>query len=427
MNETTQEMIKALKESPLYAMSLGGRELYHSNFWAWLMRKNPYIINVFFKDVIKKVEKTDIAFNITVNGIGEYREIDPMDLIKRENANTDIKIQLGNNVFIIENKIKTLPYREQLLKYQYQSKGFKKGCYTGLVDPHFTEDDIEFECQKKRRNEKFKKSDWSFISYAEISTKIMTTISNTSGNVWFNNFEKDIIKNYCADIANINNIIKEKLSGKTVLKFEFETDPELNSIRMDDVYKKLKADIVSKDICAKISSMRSNNAKFTLQQEIDFSRDKPLLSFKYIYDYNGKVKNVCSIGVQIQNETIRRYIETKKGGIQKVGYDYVFDKFASKKWFDKSYTPETRQIHLVFCNRKEEEYKTNMNPKQDNQKNSKNELTYNTFGDFIYQHYTINNNGLSTIDKLIENIQANLEYANSILNDAEKIFKELMK
>jgi len=43
-----KENIKALKDSPLYAMSLGGRELFHSNFWAWLIREDTQFINVFF-------------------------------------------------------------------------------------------------------------------------------------------------------------------------------------------------------------------------------------------------------------------------------------------------------------------------------------------------------------------------------------------
>ena len=55
-----------LKNSLIFQMSLGSKELFHSNVWAWLMKKEPQIINVFFDIDLTKYEidnilKTDIA------------------------------------------------------------------------------------------------------------------------------------------------------------------------------------------------------------------------------------------------------------------------------------------------------------------------------------------------------------------------------
>lgn len=43
------EIIRNLEESPIYAMSLGSKELFHSNFWAWLMKTDPKFISIFLK------------------------------------------------------------------------------------------------------------------------------------------------------------------------------------------------------------------------------------------------------------------------------------------------------------------------------------------------------------------------------------------
>ena len=166
------DRIKNLEKSPIYAMSLGSKELFHSNFWAWLMRRNPYLINVFFDDLIKKVEviKDDNEnFHFQINN---KINVSPEELVKREDNHKDIAIHLDNKVYVIEKKIKTLPYREQLLKYQYSTKGFQKGCYTGLIDPEFAEGKVTFEIKEIPYTNSFKKSEWHFLNYQNISEEI---------------------------------------------------------------------------------------------------------------------------------------------------------------------------------------------------------------------------------------------------------------
>lgn len=42
--------IDRLKQSLVYKMSLGSKELYHSNIWAWLMENDNSFIKAFFPD-----------------------------------------------------------------------------------------------------------------------------------------------------------------------------------------------------------------------------------------------------------------------------------------------------------------------------------------------------------------------------------------
>lgn len=112
---TMRENIERLKNSPIYAMSLGSKELFHSNFWAWLMKKDLGFIEVFFEERIDNPE------------------------VKREEENRDLTIwenRWDQKAYVIENKIKAIPTREQLVKYQESLKEkFVKGILTGLRKP----------------------------------------------------------------------------------------------------------------------------------------------------------------------------------------------------------------------------------------------------------------------------------------------------
>ena len=104
--EELREKLKPLESSPIYAMSLGSHELFHSNIWAWMMRKYP--------ETICKV------FGVKIS---ETKNV----IIEREAQNRDITIkevisENKYNVWIIENKFKSLPYAAQLEEYKKPKK-----------------------------------------------------------------------------------------------------------------------------------------------------------------------------------------------------------------------------------------------------------------------------------------------------------------
>ena len=394
-------------------MSLGSKELFHSNFWAWLMRKNPYMINVFFDETIKSVEKGDSG-NFILNG----NTVNPDKLIQREDNHKDITINLGGKVYIIENKIKTLPYKEQLLKYQYSEKNFERGCYTGLKDPEFDESEVTFEINKKMHTEKFEHEKWHFLNYQDISKKILSIINKHK---FFDDFEETIVKQYCSDIANLNYIISEKLKSDKG-SFAFETDKNLAEIGLDDVYKKLKADKIMREIESHIKIKDEIENGFTFKIEKGFSHNMPLLSFKYIYKYTNSDKNVYSIGVQIQDGQFRRYVETKAGALKKANgsRDNMFKYFSNDlRWFDANYE-KNKNLKWLYENGVEIEHETSMTPQKNKYKDS---TKYNNFDDFIHQFYNIKEN--TAIDKLTEEINDNLRYAKRMLKDVKNFFADV--
>lgn len=416
------DKIEYLKNSPIYAMSLGSKELFHSNFWAWLMRKNPYMINVFFERKITSVKKDNKGDFI----INDNPPVNPEKLIQREYKNRDITINLSDGVYIIENKIKTLPDKEQLLKYQYSANNFKNGCYTGLENPNFDESEVTFEVNKQLHTRKFEDDRWHFLDYKDISKKIREIVDNTkfvNNKKFFDSFEIEIIKQYCSAISNLNCIISKKLKNDKN-NFSFKTDKNLAKIGIDDVYKKLKADKTMKIIERNIKRKDGYEInEFTFKIEKGFSNNAPLISFKYIYKYNNDIKNVYSIGVQIQNNVLKRYAETKNGKVNLLegGYDNFFEIFATIGLFDAAYNPESKTINFAFHDNTEER-DTNMTPKKGNEnKITKQKLVYNAYNDFVYQQMIIPDD----ISKLKNEINRHLEYIESILSDAKKVFKNM--
>ena len=86
-----------LKKSLLFQMSLGSKELYHSNVWAWLIENDHDFVKVFFPDFRKDI------FNI----VGVSRECRHRDVIIWLQKSGDASKE-GKYYYVIENKIKSL-------------------------------------------------------------------------------------------------------------------------------------------------------------------------------------------------------------------------------------------------------------------------------------------------------------------------------
>ena len=102
-----------LKKSMIYQMSLGSKELFHSNVWGWLIENDKNFINVFIPTF--EIENYNKGCNIWS---------------KREEKNRDILIWLEDNNgnkqhIVIENKIKNITFIKRFLteeeKYHYLS------------------------------------------------------------------------------------------------------------------------------------------------------------------------------------------------------------------------------------------------------------------------------------------------------------------
>ena len=72
-----EKVVNNLKASPLFNMSLGSKELFHSNFLAWLLEisinSNNIDIKLFLKLLFPEVEKNDLIVSSVVR---EFKNFD---------------------------------------------------------------------------------------------------------------------------------------------------------------------------------------------------------------------------------------------------------------------------------------------------------------------------------------------------------------
>ena len=106
-----------------YQQSLSNLELYHSNLLAVVLEKSEFINHKFFSNVINiKKKYTDLKV---------YREKISIDLTI-EVIDEDSK----DHVIFIENKVKSLPDENQLIRYSEKNSS-AKGILLSLVEPGF--------------------------------------------------------------------------------------------------------------------------------------------------------------------------------------------------------------------------------------------------------------------------------------------------
>lgn len=293
--KTIEENIELLKKSPLFAMSLGSKELFHSNFWGWIIEQNKDFTKAFF---------------------GENFDADLFKKVVREDKNRDLVIyDKKDNCYVIENKIKAYPSYDQLVKYTGETKNFVSGVITGILEPSFKPPEP-----------------WRFISFNKVGEYLRDHIDD------FSNEHKNLIASYTEMVFAICEIIAESLNeNPTLLSYNVKHLDDLENIRIADVFKKNKAeDFVSK--CKDIgfqegvqNEFKNKIVKFWIERS--FNNCKATISFGFwIYekDEKGKDKWKRGIGVQIEEYQLRVFIcdsEKSISDIEKYGLDIG--------WFEK--------------------------------------------------------------------------------------------
>ncbi len=174
--------INRLKSSPAYSMSLGSKELFHSNFWAYLIKTEEFrgLINAFFEDF-------DLA-----KYSGDLREDKHRDLTIRD---------IEGKEYVIENKIKSYPDKNQLIKYSAIGN-FQKGAITGIKEPPFSLDN------------------WNFVSYSRIASKLREINKGTSSYLNY------LVNDYCDILDSINALMNMALEEKRRLFILLERKAE---------------------------------------------------------------------------------------------------------------------------------------------------------------------------------------------------------
>ena len=311
MNKKTtsiiEEQLQRLNRSPLFAISLSGKELSHSNFWAWLLEqevegKHPFI-EVFIPDF--------------------YQNGCTFISVEREKEHVDLTITYKNEaneteVLIIENKIKSIPTKEQLKRYE-EKIGKQHLTITGILTGLYASLDIK-ELGK-----------WSFLSYQEIANRIMN-IQELHATMDF----ADYIYQYAEDIEVLYNLFQSKMKqnkGKYIIR-----DEDLEKIRYSDIYVKLKGSEFMEEINKRLTfEVYKDWAKPVCG--FSFNHKKPTLSIVFSQRIDeDPTKEIGIIGVQIEGDQFRIY----GGASQEGNYEEetVINKLYDCDYFKRNFAEE---------------------------------------------------------------------------------------
>lgn len=113
-----EDITDSLNKNPMFRLSLGSKELFHSNFLEFLWEQNPTAFLEMLKEIVTK-EKDKNQLQDLIEKIDKNKEYLKL---AREKEHFDICIfhNEGNKIvydIIIENKVKSIPYKKQLDGY----------------------------------------------------------------------------------------------------------------------------------------------------------------------------------------------------------------------------------------------------------------------------------------------------------------------
>ncbi|MBK2025849.1 PD-(D/E)XK nuclease family protein [Francisella philomiragia] len=263
-----------LKKSPIFNMSLSSKELFHSNFIAWILETYPEEMAEFFSEKLK------------------LSNVDEITEIQREKQNIDISFKLGNTVVLIENKVKSIANLVQLEKYnQLVVKNYKdskvKKILLSLKNPT-----IDLNSTKG----------WIYLSYDDLLdafNKLKTK----------NEYHKSLITDYVSFIRSLKENIIDKINIDVVQisnlydkeKKSYKYLESLKEIKMHDIFLKGLYEDFAKKIYEQLKSKEvNNNENITISH--NYTRGGGLIDVKY------KVMTDFYIGIQIQGNQYRHFV-----------------------------------------------------------------------------------------------------------------------
>lgn len=365
-----------LATSPIFHFSLHAKELFHSNFLAWLGSDKE--LKHVFLTVMLKLGITQERIESWGDDFEVLREKDNLDLIVKAGDYT-IRKQLRNGKIkdkwiqggwhlVIENKIKSIPTNEQLDKYTEVIR--KNNSDVSKVEKLLlvpTDANVHL------------KDGWRLVNYTAVTQGLKESLSAIK-----DSYKKAIIEDYVRMNEALVAILNDHKINEND-KFLYVPSCELNELRIADLVGKWRTSHV-----AEIFKRQTN-----LKYSIAFTNTYPLIeTFKDIGD--------ITIGIQIQGNQYRRCI------IGAIGESEIVDR-------SKGFLKETRKDF------RDNLLSTYPDIFEDKRVKGEEGIIYCSYGKgshgriFWYQYATIDSN--STIKQIMHCVEEDMKLIKNKFND----------
>ena len=198
-----KKIIAALNANPMFHMSLASKELFHSNFLYWLWKLDASK----FLTLLDKLSECNDFSRLTPDSIEVKREYQHFDLCVLEK---------GKPLLVIENKVKSIPYVEQLNEYTAKLKGSCKNKVLLTLMQDFPD----------RNNI----SDWKIKHYNDLANAIRESYVDTE--------YQTFVDEYIKFISNLHNL-STSWNPVSVLITEQKFYEDFENLRLHDLFGKL--------------------------------------------------------------------------------------------------------------------------------------------------------------------------------------------
>jgi len=318
--QTTQER-DTLARSPTFAMSLGAKELFHTNFLGFLLESNNNDL-----EGVQKALREALGFRVLAGELSRcfvWREKKNLDLIlvpvasggDPQQADTPVP----NRALVVEAKLKSIPTREQLDRYfnvtlkslhldndeqpngfhiRLSTQGAQGGVSPALVLLAPTEEGVH--------------DKWSSISWTTVKGALNDDAINLPNDPTF----AAILRDYAGALGCLLKIIEITRDfvnyacvepEVTYGKYESElTHLELRRLRLHDLVGKIANEEWSRRLMHRIREVLPDQAD-GVRPYVHFTNSQPGLGFEV------SAPNGFRIGVQIQGGQFRRYVSHVTG------------------------------------------------------------------------------------------------------------------
>ena len=393
MNEL-DHLKERLTTNPLFALSLGSRELFHSNFLAWLLENYPLTVSALTQSQApKKIE------------------------VYREKYNFDLVIVFGEGndrqSLIIEVKVKDIPSIEQLDRYDETAKKHKKilGSSPDRLLISLTKPPSEIPVS------------WRVVNLAELAG----LIENAASACNFTPGHHTLIQYYIALCRDLTELVQRVTTGDSKsCYFLFKpTGEEASCKRPDEILDELRfSDTINKHRAGKLCEemrCRSDTLSFSgFRPHFDHGFDRKQAHVGGVIQI--KENPDLSLAVHLQGNQYRRMLSFRgfkipsrtevKNQNELIQFISETDKW---KWMFGHY----HENGSFFCTSGQGGFFMDKQVVPTSQRKNKILLSYAPI--HVYQYTDIGSDSGVPTDRVIDAVMEDLQYAAELLSDADYV------
>jgi hypothetical protein len=381
-----EEMGRILNDSPLWKALLSDKEIRYSDFLGLFIetfKLNPVCADLSSRDydieVNREKKHTDLWIERIID-ISEYVNNEGWD--NANNALDEIGI-IRLPWILIENKLKSIPFREQIELYtkkfvdeyintvkqifktkhpEYRGRGKRiqlrtienqndeqiiillneiKNLKFYLISP-FKSNDLDTEITVSRKiipyNNGELKYNWEQITYPEIGKNILYILDN-SRNLSVKSYLNDLFRDFAGvlDSMTLFNYALESKDFKTSIIDFFNPEDKIGFTEfnnMHSLYKKIKASQCAQELSRSLKKEISNKSVLKMKKDEilihhDFSRNDSLFEVKKCL-----IEEELMIIIQFQSNELRKGIVVEDKSICK------YDKWFEQEWDGIKFSPK---------------------------------------------------------------------------------------